>query len=63
MKKTSLNCSVLLLVKTEVVTIASQHTKDTGSHLSVSRGVSCGLHDCHFIGFLFRVFFLVAACE
>jgi hypothetical protein len=59
MKKT---CSVLLLVKTEV-TIASQHTKNTGSHVSVSQGVSCGLHDCHLIWFLFRVFFLVAACE
>jgi hypothetical protein len=55
-------------VKREVVqsckvTIASQHTKDTGSHLSVSQGVGCGLHDCHLIQFLFRVFFLVAACE
>jgi predicted AlkP superfamily pyrophosphatase or phosphodiesterase len=27
------------------------------------QGVSCGLHDCHLVGFLFRVFFLVAACE
>jgi hypothetical protein len=68
MKKASLNCFGLLLVKREViqsfkVTIASQHMKDTGSHLSVSQGVSCGLHVCHLIGFLFRVFFLVAACE
>lgn len=37
--------------------------KNTGSHLSVSQGVSCGLHGCHLIWFLFRVFFLVAACE